>query len=272
MFLDVELHVAYRVGNAPILNFPFPHIYIENIFPSEFYSKIQENLLDKKEMTSMADLYPQNTGLSGYKDRLIMDFTRADSMKKLGKKKQEFWVSFGESFSKGAFANLLQSKFKRFLDMRFQYLENVSFKHEMQLVNDKKNYALGPHTDKPSKVISFLIYLPKDFTQKETGTTIYMPKDPNLLNKELPHAHYPHEQFHKVITMPFVPNSAFCFIKTNNSYHGVEKLAKENTDRWLIQYNMYITNETLNKEIDAKNKHHNENNKPVTKEKSNFSM
>ena len=102
MFLDAELHVAYKIGNVPISNFPFPHLYIENILPSEFYSKIQENLLDKKEMTSMADLYPQNTGLSSYKDRLVMHFTRADSMKKLSKKKQEFWKSFGESFSKGA--------------------------------------------------------------------------------------------------------------------------------------------------------------------------
>ena len=272
MFLNAELHVAYKIGNVPISNFPFPHLYIENILPSEFYSKIQENLLDKKEMTSMADLYPQHTGLSAYKDRLVMDFTRADSMKKLGKKKQEFWRSFGESFSKGAFANLLQSKFKRFLDMRFQYLENVSFRHEMQLINDKKNYALGPHTDKPSKVISFLIYLPKDFTQKETGTTIYMPKDPNLLNKELPHIHYPHEHFHKIITLPFVPNSAFCFIKTNNSYHGVEKLTKEEVDRWSLQYNMHITNETLEKEIAARDKHHKETNTKESKVKSSFNI
>ena len=272
MFLDAELHVAYKIGNVPIFNFPFPHFYLENIFPDDFYSKIQENLLEKKEMTSMADLYPQNTGLSAYKDRYVMDFTRADSMKKVSKKKQEFWTAFGESFSRGPFGNLIQSRFKRFLDMRFQYLENVSFRHEMQLINDKKNYSLGPHTDKPSKVISVLIYLPKDFTQKETGTTIYMPKDPELLNKDLPHVHYPHEQFHRVITLPFVPNSAFCFIKTNNSFHGVEKLENEKTDRWSLQYNLHITNETLDKEIVAKNKHHNQKNESAEKVKSNFSM
>jgi len=50
MFLDVELHTAYKISNTPILNFPFPHFYVENIFPANFYSKIQENLLDTKEM------------------------------------------------------------------------------------------------------------------------------------------------------------------------------------------------------------------------------
>ena len=264
MFLDAELHVAYKIGNTPILNFPYPHFYVENLFPDEFYSKIQENLLDPKEMTSMADLYSDSPGLSGYKDRLVMDFTRADSIEKIGKDKQEFWTSFGANFSRGPFKQLIQAKFKNFLDMRFQYLENVSFRHEMQLVNDKKNYALGPHTDKLSKVISFLIYLPKDLSQIDTGTSIYMPKDPNKLNKDQPHQHYPRDDFHKVISMPYVPNSAFCFIKTNNSFHGVEKLEMKDTDRWSLQYNLYITNETLEMELEAKNKH--------LKEKTNFTI
>jgi len=259
MFLDAELHTAYKIGNTPILNFPFPHFYVENIFPDDFYSKIQENLLDTNEMTSMAEIYSDKPGLASYKDRLVMDFTMEESIQKIRQGKREFWESFGENFSRGAFSNLLQSKFKRFLDMRFQYLENVSFRHEMQLINDKKNYTLGPHTDKPSKVISVLFYLPKDLKQKETGTSIYMPKDPNKLNKKLPHVHYPHENFNKVTTIPFVPNSAFCFIKTNNSFHGVEKLEMEDTDRWSLQYNMYVTQETLEDEIAAKNKHLNEN-------------
>ena len=143
MFLDAELHLAYKLANAPILNFPFPHFYIENIFSDDFYSKIQENLLETKEMTSLADLSSDNPGLSTYKDRLVMDFTLAESMKKIRKDKREFWTSFGENFSEN-FHNLLRGKFKTFLDMRFQYLENVSFSHEMLLVNDKKNYSLGP--------------------------------------------------------------------------------------------------------------------------------
>jgi len=258
MFLDAELHTAYKIGNTPILNFPFPHFYVENIFPDDFYSKIQENLLDTNEMMSIAEVYSKNKGLEGYKDRFIIDFKMEESLQKIEKDKFKFWESFQNNFSLN-FSNLLQSKFKRFLDMRFQYLENVSFRHEVRLINDKKNYALGPHTDQPAKVISVLFYLPKDLKQKETGTSIYMPKDPNKLNKKLPHVHYPHENFNKVTTIPFVPNSAFCFIKTNNSFHGVEKLEMEDTDRWSLQYNMHVTQETLEKELVAKNKHLNEN-------------
>jgi len=52
--------------------------------------------------------------------------------------------------------------------------------------------------------------------------------------------------------MPFVPNSAFCFVKTNNSFHGVEPLEKEDTDRWALLFDIYISEETQLREEEAK--------------------
>ena len=263
MFLEDELHAAYKFGNAPILNFPFPHIFVENIFTEKFYSKIQDNLLDLKEMTSMADLYNDK---NYYKERMVFDFAIEESIQKVSKDKRDFWLSFHKSMYQNL-SHVLEVKFKKFLDMRFTYLENVSYTKRMQLVYDKKYYSLGPHTDHPSKVLSLLIYLPKDRSQISTGTSLYMPKDPELLDKELPHKHYPREDFLKVITMPYVPNSAFCFIKTNNSFHGVEALDMENTARWSIQYNLHVNEETFEKETIAKKKHQEKNNTEASSSK-----
>ena len=263
MFLEDELHAAYKFGNAPILNFPFPHIFVENIFTEKFYSKIQDNLLDLKEMTSMADLYNDK---NYYKERMVFDFAIEESIQKVSKDKRDFWLSFHKSMYQNL-SHVLEVKFKKFLDMRFTYLENVSYTKRMQLVYDKKHYSLGPHTDHPSKVLSLLIYLPKDRSQISTGTSLYMPKDPKVLDKELPHTHYPREDFLKVITMPYVPNSAFCFIKTNNSFHGVEALDMENTARWSIQYNLHVNEETFEKETIAKKKHQEKNNTEASSSK-----
>ena len=263
MFLEDELHAAYKIGNAPILNFPFPHIFVENIFTEKFYSKIQDNLLDLKEMTSMADLYNDK---NYYKERMVFDFAMEESIQKVSKDKRDFWLSFHKSMYQNL-SHVLEVKFKKFLDMRFTYLENVSYTKRMQLVYDKKHYSLGPHTDHPSKVLSLLIYLPKDRSQISTGTSLYMPKDPELLDKELSHKHYPREDFLKVITMPYVPNSAFCFIKTNNSFHGVEALDMENTARWSIQYNLHVNEETFEKETIAKKKHQEKNNTEASSSK-----
>ena len=115
MFLEDELHAAYKLINSPILNFPFPHLYVENIFSDKFYSEIQENLPDLNEMTSLAVLAPEMPGLSIYNDRMVIDFSKKKSVQKVKKGKQEFWTSFHEKMAPNLL-NIFQAKFKNFLD------------------------------------------------------------------------------------------------------------------------------------------------------------
>ena len=46
----------------------------------------------------------------------------------------------------------------------------------------KKIIHWDPTAITPRKVISALLYLPKDLTQKEIGTSIYIPKDPDFIS------------------------------------------------------------------------------------------
>ena len=57
------------------------------------------------------------------------------------------------------------------------------------------------------------------------------------------------------MTMPFLPNSAFCFIKTNNSFHGVEKMVMEETDRWLLLFDIFLNEKSYLNEKEAKEKY-----------------
>ena len=50
MFLDAELHMAYKVGNVPFNMFPFPHYYLRDVFPADFYQHIQRNIPDPESM------------------------------------------------------------------------------------------------------------------------------------------------------------------------------------------------------------------------------
>jgi hypothetical protein len=252
MNLDTELHMAYKFGNTSINTFPYPHLYIQNVFPNDFYSQILKNLPSVNSMTSLPDLYPEQPGFKGYKERYVLEFLRDEHIQKIEKDKQEFWKGVSSSFLKGQFGNLLRAKFKLYLDMRFKLIGDVNFSVEMQLINDKKNYSLGPHSDHSRKVISALLYLPKDMSQKKIGTSIYIPKDPDFISSQKEYGHFNKDLFHKVITMPFVPNSAFCFVKTNNAFHGVEPLDKETTDRWVLLFDIYISEETQLREEEAK--------------------
>ncbi len=79
-FFESELHLAYKFGNAPINSFPFPHLYVQDIFPDIFYSQIQKNLPAQNLLTSLPDLFPDQPGFRNYKDRYVMDVNKNESI------------------------------------------------------------------------------------------------------------------------------------------------------------------------------------------------
>ena len=232
MYLCDELNIAYKIGNKEILNFPFPHMFIENIFPTDFYQKIQDNL----PSPDLLEVINKKRSVIGYDERFVLTFDNK-SLNTLDDKKRVFWTDFRDRISSGNFKNFMLSRFLPYISQRFENINQVKFYDELLLVHDVMNYKLGPHTDAKRKVITFLFYLPKDDLLKDLGTSIYMPKDFNFKCEGGPH--HNREDFEKIITMPFLPNSLFCFIKTNNSFHGVEEI-KSDEKRWLLLYDIYV--------------------------------
>jgi hypothetical protein len=82
-----------------------------------------------------------------------------------------------------------------------------------------------------------LFYLPKDLSQSHIGTSMYLPNDPNFTCPGGPH--YGFDKFTRLHTMPFLPNSLFVFVKTSNSFHGVEPVTDPDTRRWLLLFDIY---------------------------------
>ena len=52
--------------------------------------------------------------------------------------------------------------------------------------------------------------------------------------------HYPFERFERMATMPFVPNALFAFLKTDNSFHGVEPIDEPGIHRYLLLYDLRL--------------------------------
>jgi hypothetical protein len=231
MSSGVDLQVCYEVANAPLRLFPYPHLFVQNIFPAEYYAEIQEMLPDSSDMLPIADVRP----VKGYDERFVLKLT-GPQFESLTPAKRLFWGSLREWLVGGRFGQVVLNKFGQFLDQRFGK-EEIGLYDEALLVQDTTNYKLGPHTDAPRKVITLLFYLPKDMSQVHLGTSLYMPKDPNFRCPGGPH--YPHEGFEKLKTMPFLPNSLFAFVKTDNSFHGVEPIGDADCKRWLLLYDMY---------------------------------
>jgi len=234
MFLDAELHLAYKAANVPFKMFPYPHFYERDVFPADFYQQIQKNLPDPQAMIPIE----KARGLKGYDERFVLDIGNIDNAG-LPEDKLAFWRAVHEWLViKGNFGTLIFQKFKPFIEQRFAGRTDIEFYSEALLVQDITNYKLGPHTDAPRKVVTMLFYLPADESQKHMGTSLYLPNDPNFTCPGGPH--YPREHFSRLHTNPFLPNSMFAFFKTNNSFHGVEPVGDPGTKRWLLLYDIFV--------------------------------
>jgi hypothetical protein len=209
--------------------FPYPHIYVPEVFPAEVYAEILANIPDPSAMTPIAEARP----VRGYKERFVLDPARAAEALPAGQ--AEFWRGLDALLTRGAFRDVLLNVFRAWIQKRFN-ATTIHCSQETLLVEDITNYALGPHTDSPSKIVTVLFYLPKDESQAHLGTSIYMPKDRERRCPGGPH--YGYEGFDRVATMPFLPNAMFAFVKTDNSFHGVEPVTDPDVRRWLLLYDI----------------------------------
>ncbi len=237
MSSDVSLHVLYKIANATIWPYPFPHIFVRDVFPGEFYEEILRRLPPKDMFTTLKSL--GRVG-SEYPDtRFVLPFT-PNHFTGIAEPFGSFWREVAGWMLGGDFGSKILPKFAQFLTLRFGDLNRTQFYDEALLVQDYTTYSLGPHTDSPIKVLSFLYYLPSDESQSHLGTTIYAPKDPQFLCPGGPH--HPFELFRRVYTMPYLPNSLFAFLKTDNSFHGVEPVTGAEVRRDLLLYDIKVRN------------------------------
>lgn len=232
MYSAAELQLAYKVGNAPFSMFPFPHFCINDVFPAEFYQRLQAMLPDPGAMRPIEEV----RAVKGYKERFVLGL-KEKHLATLPEDKRKFWLEVAGWLVGSNFRSLVLTKFQPFIGQRFAGRSNVELYDEALLVQDVTNYRLKPHTDSPRKVVTLLFYLPADDSQKHLGTSIYLPEDPGFTCEG--ETHHERSKFALLHTNPFLPNTLFAFFKTNNSFHGVEPVADPDCRRWLLLYDIY---------------------------------
>lgn len=237
MSSHVSHHVLYRIANTPVSVHPFPHIYVRDVFPQDFYRELRAHLPPADAFRSLKSLGRVS---ADYPDtRLVFPLT-PDNVEALDEPNVSFWTWIAHQFLSGDFLRCMLSHFGGFLHQRWGDASDLKFHDEALIVQDYSTYALEPHTDTLKKVLSFLFYLPADDSMPHLGTSIYAPKDPGFVcTKGL---HYPFDRFHLVTTMPYLPNSLFAFVKTSNSFHGVEPIADSDVRRDLLLYDVKVQN------------------------------
>jgi len=219
---------------APVATDPTPYWYCEEVFPPAFYEEMLARMPAKSQFTPITDLGWVDGRQTRQAKRGVLPFGDAD-LDRLPEDLATFWRGLAAGFRSERFALTMLRKFLPQIGERFgPNVGNVTFSASAMLLADDGGYALGPHTDRPERVLAALFYLPADAARPELGTSLYLPKDPAFACAGGPHHRF--EDFVNVATMPYLPNSAFCFFKTRTSFHGVEPVSEDGARRRLISY------------------------------------
>lgn len=174
-------HLAFaieQIARAEIQREPFPHIIIEGLFPESFFKLLLRHFPDRRHFRRVE--YP-GTGHSrtapNYHD---YGWACADLSSR------PVFDAVHSFFKSEAFARALLDKFSRQLDDGFwpipiekhHHFENGStdFSSVFDLQIDLSGYAIPPHPDVPSKIVTFQFFLPEDDTLRDYGTLLCKPK------------------------------------------------------------------------------------------------
>jgi hypothetical protein len=224
--------------NAPLRIYPTPHIYIEQIFPPDFYNRLIDALPDDSAYMRLVDTKRVR---AQYSPQRLSLFPNQLEQAQMGIESRVFWQRMFKTFSMDEFVGIVLAKFQapifeRFMKPGDQQRPSLKYKAEVFLMRDLTNYSLGPHTDSPAKLVSVLFYLPSADDRPDLGTSFYVPKDRSFTCPGGPH--HPFELFEKVVTLPYRRNALLAFPKTSQCFHGVEPVTTEATKRDLMLFDI----------------------------------
>ena len=227
-----------RLRRARVEADPFSHYYLENVLPEDYYQQLLNHLPGSDVYENLYEV--TDLKLDHFRHRYQRDLNDGWTSA-LPPQLRTFWNSFNEWFLGPALAQAVLESFAEPLRSR------IGAKHswpevsvEAQFIRHRAGYFLGPHSDLCTKLVVILLYLAPDSRAERLGTSLYRPKQAGFSCPDS--KHYPFEDFVRVKTAPYRPNSLLAFVRSDISFHGLEPLTEHDVateGRDLIQYVVY---------------------------------
>lgn len=229
MFSLASERCTQLITQSAVVTDPFPYMVIDNLLPDDIYhSAVHHRIPDDclyslQEMKRVSEDYSSNRRVLKLMPQMFI----------LPRQARQFWEPFASWLQKDLTAALLGA-FGPWVKSRLA--ARPHFAVDMLYVRDSNGYSLGPHTDAKHKILTFLLYLPTPGQPQSMGTTLYRGLDPEF---RCPGgAHHEFDQFQEITTVPYRANQSVCFVKTDNSFHGVKPLV-DCPERNLIIVDLY---------------------------------
>jgi len=193
-------YILEKISLSKLGTKPFKYLCIDNFLKKDDYQKILNKLpVDKNWETKKTK--------SKSRRRSWQSQTYTFNHKKLN------FISELSSFLESDI--FMNSLFKVF-DINKKFPNGAA---KTAWCRDYDAFSISPHKDQDSKIISFLLYLPKDNKNKQNGTQLLKPLK-NTKNKGDNHLQW--YDFKKIKDIEFVKNRFICWSVNSKSFHSVD--------------------------------------------------
>jgi hypothetical protein len=164
-----------RVESAPLQTEPFVHVYLEDLFPPEYYRRLLDHLPETRryrELTHREAM--QGDGHSARRKFYLFP----EHIMWLPPRERAFWRELSRVLRSRALQDAFKAKFRTALEARFGCgIDRLSFYPVPMLLRDLRGYRIGIHGDSQRKAITVQLYLPRDESQAQLGTVFHEGRD-----------------------------------------------------------------------------------------------
>lgn len=229
---ELANRIALHIRSAEIDAVPSANIFIENILPRNVYRELLARLPDDGALDPID--HPDAITDDGRCTRYLLDLTPA-SLSRLDPQDRPFWEAMIAVFTAPEIADAIVAKFEP--ELRARFGETLPELVAVPLLyRDHPGYRIGIHHDTPKKIATLQFYLPEDESQLHLGTSFHRRTA---------------DGFERHKTNSFAPNSAYAFVRTDESWHSVDELGAGEQARNTIALTFYIKGQEYRSDPDG---------------------
>ena len=217
LFQSIVSHGKESILAGAYFDKPYPHLTFDKFFPDDIYQRLMRRWPD---IDKYVDLNSARTR---------KQFTLHDRNADAGDaERTALWRAVSDAVSAPEIEAAMRERLRRGLEIRARGSGEgwpVPMFPQPVLYADFEGYAIKPHPDTRRKVITMMIYMPDDESQRELGTTVY---------KISPMGVFAWKTYGLVKdkTFAFLPNSGAAFVVIHPahsllhaSWHGRETIS-----------------------------------------------
>lgn len=215
--------IVRAIAEVPLQQEPCDHVQFWGLFPPDVFEEMLRHLPEPRFYVTLKTARTAD-GLMPRTQIIMMPAIIAG----FPREQREFWSGVVGTLRSPLIATAFQRKFADALSARFGLpATDLRIFPYILLVRDLPGYSVNVHRDSRSKAITSQFYLPSDDERAYLGTNFFARDGAG--NDTL------------VKTIPFVQHSGYAFPVSDDSWHGVARLAEHEPPRHSLMLTYYVT-------------------------------